>query len=244
MKHLPPDHALRLRLATRLKFLRQERALTQEQLALRLEMQLKAVQRLESGTHNPTIDTLGRIAQGLGVDVSALLDKSDQSSAGVLAGLTRAGWRVRQVRGRPSKAIPVVDVLAAAGRDPLMREGTVIAEALPPRDRQLRADGLFLVQVCGDSMQPQIRDGAWCLMRHPAEQPWVGRTILVCLPNSGGWLLKRVAAVEAPESGGWRVRLTARNPECAAVDLMLADASELVVAGELLEVVDYISEIS
>ncbi len=98
--------------------------------------------------------------------------------------------------------------------------------------------GLFLIQVRGDSMQPQISDGAWCLMRQPPEQPFIGRTLLIYLAETGGWLLKRVAAMEAPDSGGWLVRLTSRNSAYAPIELAVADPSDLIIAGELLEVVD------
>lgn len=85
-------------------------------------------------------------------------------------------------------------------------------------------------------MAPLVPDSSWCLFRQPAEQPWVGRNLLVCLPDEGGWLLKRIAAVEAPESGGWVVRLTSRNPAYTPREVTFADVSEFIAAGELVEV--------
>ncbi len=234
MKNLPIDHPVRMRVASRLKALRRERALTQEQLAHRLAMGLKAIQRLESGHHNPTIDTLAHLARGLGVDVSRLLESDGESGTTTLSGLVRAGWRVRQPRQRRGRAVSVRSLQEAPSDGGVL--GAVVAEGLPPVGRQLNSDGLFLAQVDEDAMAPLVPAGSWCLFREQVAQPWVGRTLLFWLPNHGGWRLRRVASVEAPEAGGWLVRLTARHSDVAPMQLACADLAELSVAGELLEV--------
>ena len=53
-------------------------SLSQEDLARRAEVSLNVVSRLERGTiHDPHISTIARIADALGVPVTALLDESD-----------------------------------------------------------------------------------------------------------------------------------------------------------------------
>lgn len=234
MKNLPIDHPVRMRVSSRLKALRRERALTQEQLALRLSMGLKAIQRLESGHHNPTIDTLAHLARGLGVDVSRLLEADEGTGTTALSGLVRAGWRVRQPRQRRGRAVAVRSLQVGPAEDSPL--GPVVAEALPPVVRQLNSDGLFLAQIDEEAMAPQVPAGSWCLFRERVAQPWVGRNLLFWLPEHGGWRLRRVASVEAPESGGWLVRLTARQSDVEPLVLSCSDLANLTVGGELMEV--------
>jgi transcriptional regulator with XRE-family HTH domain len=233
MRRLPADAAVRQCLGARIRQLRLQQGLTQDDLAGQLDMALKALQRLESGQHNPTLDTMAHVARGLRVSVGALL--SDAAETHALAPLLAKGWRPAG-QGQQRRAIAVMDIHAVAGLVPLHAEGQVATRLQPPKGAGWEQEGLFIARVSGDSMTPAIPDGAWCLFRQPAEQPWVGRTLLVHLPDTGGWLLKRVAAVEAPESGGWRVRLTSRNPAYSALELAIDDPSELVVAGEWLAV--------
>ena len=57
----------------RIKALRREKGLTQEQLCERAEISVDAVNRIESGNRVPTIDTLEKIAAGLAVSLTDLL---------------------------------------------------------------------------------------------------------------------------------------------------------------------------
>ena len=66
---------IRLQLAKRLKELRKKNELTQEQMAEKLEMDLRYYQRLESAKPNAVkIDTIDRIAKALRISPSKLLD--------------------------------------------------------------------------------------------------------------------------------------------------------------------------
>jgi len=63
-----------VRLATRLYELRTSMKLTQEELAERSGLDQASISDIENGDANPTVRTVGRVAAGLGVDTSALLD--------------------------------------------------------------------------------------------------------------------------------------------------------------------------
>lgn len=52
---------------------RKLRGLTQEQLALEVEMERSYVSDLERGTRNPSVRALGRLAEALGIEPSQLL---------------------------------------------------------------------------------------------------------------------------------------------------------------------------
>jgi len=60
--------ALARAVATRLVAYRAKHHLTQTALAERLEMKQPAVARLESGEHNPSLETLARLAHALGFE--------------------------------------------------------------------------------------------------------------------------------------------------------------------------------
>ena len=62
------------RFSQKLKMLRQERGLSQEGLALLCNIDRTYVGRLENLKRNPSLEILSKIADGLGMTVSELLD--------------------------------------------------------------------------------------------------------------------------------------------------------------------------
>ena len=67
--------ALKRRVAVNVKRLRREQGLTLAALATRADLHLRHVQRIEAAGANLTIGTLAKLATGLGVDVTALLER-------------------------------------------------------------------------------------------------------------------------------------------------------------------------
>jgi transcriptional regulator with XRE-family HTH domain len=66
--------AVLVRLATRLYALRTSLKLTQEEIATRVGLDQASISDIENGDANPTVRTLGRLASGLGVEASRLLE--------------------------------------------------------------------------------------------------------------------------------------------------------------------------
>jgi transcriptional regulator with XRE-family HTH domain len=62
----------RQQLGQRLKHLRRVRGYTQEQLAERIDISPKYLSSIERGAENPTLQLLGRLAQGLQVELYEL----------------------------------------------------------------------------------------------------------------------------------------------------------------------------
>jgi transcriptional regulator with XRE-family HTH domain len=62
----------RQQLGQRLKHLRRLRGYTQERLAERIDISPKYLSSIERGVENPTLDLLGRLAQGLEVELYEL----------------------------------------------------------------------------------------------------------------------------------------------------------------------------
>lgn len=61
-------------LGYRIRYLREEKGLTIEQLALEAEVNRNYLGDLERGTRNPTILVLSKIAKGLGITLSNLFE--------------------------------------------------------------------------------------------------------------------------------------------------------------------------
>ncbi len=61
-------------LAQRLKQLRSEKKITQEELAYRSELTLSQIARIETVKINPTVSTMFRIAKALDVKITELFD--------------------------------------------------------------------------------------------------------------------------------------------------------------------------
>ena len=68
-----PYSAAKSKLGVRISQLREQKGISQRQLALRLELDRVTLNKIESGTGNPTFETLLRIAGGLDVEVQDLL---------------------------------------------------------------------------------------------------------------------------------------------------------------------------
>jgi len=65
---------------TRVRELRAERGLTQEQLCERAGVSIDAVSRIEGGSRVPTLDTMERLARALAVSPVALLESNDAAA--------------------------------------------------------------------------------------------------------------------------------------------------------------------
>lgn len=83
------DLPLREVVRGRIKALRREKGLTQEELCERAEISVDAVNRIENGTRVPTIDTLEKIATGLGVSLTDLLQMPSAKPTKVAAPVRR-----------------------------------------------------------------------------------------------------------------------------------------------------------
>ena len=60
-------------LGTRIKKIRQEKNMSQQDLAMACDFEIASMSRIESGKANPTINTLNKISIALNVHISLLL---------------------------------------------------------------------------------------------------------------------------------------------------------------------------
>jgi transcriptional regulator with XRE-family HTH domain len=95
IKATPRYKRIKKAFGLRLRRLRQQRGWTLQQAADATNLDLKHLQKLEAGTHTPTLVTLLRLADGLGVTIAALFE--EEPGIGVRLGTgrsTRGGRRV------------------------------------------------------------------------------------------------------------------------------------------------------
>lgn len=71
---------LKQRLGARLRAFRQERKLTQEQIAEAIERTPEAISNIERGQSLPSLDTLERLAKALDVPLAEFFDKDETST--------------------------------------------------------------------------------------------------------------------------------------------------------------------
>lgn len=141
--------------------------------------------------------------------------------------------------------VPVYTLKAAAGGFGESQQVDPDGWVAPPVTRTL-AEGMFVAQVIGRSMEPRIPDGAWCLFKAPVTGSRQGRIVLVQHhsihdPETGGsYTVKRYESEkEQAEDGEWHhcvIRLLPLNPEFDAILLDAVREGEVAVVAELIEV--------
>lgn len=71
----PQTESALKKIGRRIAELRQNAGLTQEQLAAKLGVTLKYLQRVEAGRHNLSVDSLVRFSRGVKAELRALFDE-------------------------------------------------------------------------------------------------------------------------------------------------------------------------
>jgi type I restriction enzyme R subunit len=158
--------------------------------------------------------------------------------------------KLRLVEGyakdRYVKCVPLVPLKAAAGAfsDPQHVADDDFEWVEVDGGRRLRP-GMFVAQVVGRSMEPGIKDGAYCLFAAPVTGSRQGRTVLVQLrdaadPETGHrYTVKRYESEKARAGDSWRhtkITLKPTNPAYAPIVLEDAEEDAVRVIAEVVEV--------
>ena len=149
---------------------------------------------------------------------------------------------------RYTTCVPLVPLKAAAGAftDPQQVDDGDFAWVTVETSRRLRP-GMFVAQVIGQSMEPVIPDGAYCLFVAPVGGTRQGKTVLVQMrdgtdPENGErYTVKRYESEKTGDGDAWRhtrITLKSINPDFAPIVLTVSDDRELAVVAEVVEVLD------
>jgi len=229
------------RLGARLRALREERALTQEQAAEQIGLHSNHLQRLERGAANVTLATLVALSLAYRVTVRSLFEESRRKRQ------PEPFRRIASEKVRPFRnAVPLYSLKAAAGRFGAQQQ-VEPEDWVAPMGRTRPGKGLFVAQVVGDSMRRRIPNGAYCLFRHPVLGSRNGRVLLaqhgqIHDPDHGGrYTVKVYRSRQDASAGGGRtveVRLEPDTdvPGYRPIVLRGLEEGELALVAEMVEV--------
>lgn len=142
--------------------------------------------------------------------------------------------------------LPLVPLRVAAGAfgDPQHIEDDSF-EWVEVESRHRLRQGMFVAQIVGKSMEPNILDGSYCVFRAPVTGTRRGKIVLVQLrddrdPETGQrYTVKRYESEKAQRGHSWqheRIILKPCNPEFQPIILTGADEDRYQVIAEFLEV--------
>lgn len=157
----------------RVKELRKQKHITQEELGKVLDIQKAAISKYENGRAEPSTEVLKKMSSFFGVSIDYLLGNSIAKEANQKVG---RGVRI-PVLGRVVAGIPIEAV-----------EEIIDYEEITP---ELAATGeFFALQVRGDSMEPTLRDGDVVIVK---KQPTVDSgDIAIVLVNGNDATVKEI----------------------------------------------------
>ena len=158
--------------------------------------------------------------------------------------------KLRLVEGsakdRYVKCVPLVPLKAAAGA---FSNPQHVAddnfEWVEVNSKQRLRPGMFVAQVVGRSMEPDIEDGSYCLFAAPVTGSRQGRTVLVQLrdatdPETGHrYTVKRYESEKARAGDSWRhakITLKPTNPAYAPIVLEGVEEDAVQVIAEIVDV--------
>jgi phage repressor protein C with HTH and peptisase S24 domain len=133
--------------------------------------------------------------------------------------------------------LPRYSLRAAAGRfldnDEIVEEGWIEA---PETIQHLYPD-MFVAEIVGQSMEPLIPDGSWCVFRAGVTGSRAGRLVLAEDRAANAYAVKRYTS-DKTEGEGWRhkkIRLESINPGYPSWDLE-PDEEKYRIVAEFLHV--------
>lgn len=140
--------------------------------------------------------------------------------------------------------VPVYDLVAAAGG--WGEDGAPERFGWIRIERRALSNGMFAARVEGQSMEPAIPGGSWCLFRPCPSGSRQGRFLLVQVsthsdPQEGGrYTVKKYHSTKRINDDGWQhvvIELQPLNPDYAPIQIAADDASDVRIIGEFVEVI-------
>ena len=150
-----------------------------------------------------------------------------------------------ELASRYTTHAPVYDLSAAAG-DWGPQGSPAEAGWIAVADQSL-SQGMFAARVTGQSMEPRIPSGSWCLFRPCPAGSREGRLLLVQIntqtdPEDGGrYTVKRYHSVKQSSEDGWEhhsVQLEPLNKDYQPIEISSDQADDIRIVGEFISVIE------
>jgi transcriptional regulator with XRE-family HTH domain len=227
----------------RIAELRRLRGWTQADLAARVGVSDKYLQRVEAGAENLTLRTLVGFADALGVEVpsmfrlpQALPRRRGRPSVGAREpGALDAPVRI--LAGNVHQTVaPLLTLSARAGAPDIYTDAGVADWVALPGRRS--AANLFIVRVLGDSMSPRVESGALAVFRAgPAASRDDALALVALEPDEHGarYVFKRLRFLPTADVDVQPVRLESLNPQGPSWEVYLRDGGDVRVVAEFVE---------
>lgn len=204
--------------ATRLKSLRKEKNLTQQQLADLCFLEKSSVCRWEAGANFPNQNIQARLADIFNVSVDYLLGRTDIRNANLAP---------------PSETVldmPIIGSVRAGMDGNIVSDDTGDTRRIAAAALHGRPDEYFLLRVRGDSMYPEVLDGD-CVLVRKMDSVESGSMAVVLYDED----YATVKWVEYVEGEDW-VRLVPNNPAYPPVRVEGAELEKCRVLGEVVDI--------
>ncbi len=202
--------------------LRVSRGWTQQALAERYGRSHGYIQAVERGAENLGIDSLVRLADVLGVGVATLFFRPHLERKVGRPSKQAGRLPFREVEPQPSdlyqRCVPLVSLEARAGTHAGARAVEIAAWVEPHAKARLTA-GMFVAQIVGESMEPEVPSGSYCLFRAVGQTPPSGAIVLAQHrtgddpDDAGAYVLKRLVVAKG------KARLESRQRGVAPIEL-------------------------
>ena len=176
-----------------------------------------------------------------GATVDAPIEQVEVDSRSVLSNVPSAA--------KFNTHVPVYDLSAAAGDWGPEGIPTEIGWIAVPN--QSLSPGMFAACVSGQSMEPRIPSGSWCLFRPCPAGSREGRLLLVQVntqtdPEDGGrYIVKRYHAIKQVAEDGWEhqaIQLEPLNTDYQPIEISSEEADDIRVVGEFVRVIEPVEE--
>lgn len=197
----------------RLKQLREEKGLTQKQLAEMLNISRSALSLYESGQRQPDLEILSKIARFFNVTVDYLI-----------GGSSRTLQQLETIKIGKLLQIPIIGCVKAG-------EGGIAYEELLgyeyiDADMIKDCENCFFLRVKGNSMEPEIKEGDLALVRRQPDVP--SNTLAVVIINGEEGMIKKIVKQENA------IVLQSYNPEYSPI--VLTSKNDFRIVGQVISI--------
>lgn len=220
---------------------REALGLSREALGERLGTDAKNIYRLESGQENVGYLRLARIAEALRMELVDLVADREEEVPWLLR-LVQDGWSWRPPDWPAvGRYLEVLDLRPQAGLAPDQPEPQRLGWAEPPPVLGPVA-GLFMAQIRGDSMAPELYDGQWALFSRDVDVGrLLGQRALVSERGAGDLLrfvVKEVAGLQRQDGESVQLVLRSRNKRWPERTVRLDLGGDVAVVGVLVRALE------
>jgi phage repressor protein C with HTH and peptisase S24 domain len=176
-------------LSKRLWRARKNKNMSREQLARKLEISANSLYNYEKGIQVPTANVLKKIAEALNVSTDYLLGNTDDPTPPPQkTAFERAKKQFKNYLDN-AKVVPLFDGAHAGDVGYFLDNSNAVGTFLVPCDKTRGINPDFVVEIHGDSMEPEIPDGSLVAVQKNVE---IKNGDMVVVTYDDGALVKKI----------------------------------------------------